>query len=211
MPDQSPTDSEYSGKWRSRGYLPHFHADNVIQHVTIHLADGLPIKALKEIDELIAAYPEDLRAVERRKRIEALVDSGIGSCVLRNPGIARMVQDSLLFFDQERYRLFSWVIMPNHVHVLFQTIPPWETWDVVDSWKKWTARKINDFFRSAGQPSRRVWIREYWDRFIRDERHMQNVVNYIHYNPVTAHLVATPEEWAWGSARLMKPEGNTAS
>ena len=33
------------------------------------------------------------------------------------------------------------------------------------------------------------WQREYWDRFIRDERHYYTAIDYIHNNPVKASLV----------------------
>ena len=32
--------------------------------------------------------------------------------------IAEMVQNSLLFHKEQKYRLAAWVIMPNHVHFL---------------------------------------------------------------------------------------------
>ncbi len=48
--------------------------------------------------------------------------------------------------------------------------------------------------------SPRVWHREYWDRYIRDERHFHAVVNYIHRNPVKARLVHDAQEWSWSSA-----------
>jgi REP element-mobilizing transposase RayT len=44
-------------------------------------------------------------------------------------------------------------------------------------------------------------MRDYWDRFIRNEEHYYNVINYIHRNPVKAHLVRKPENWLWSSAR----------
>jgi hypothetical protein len=43
---------------------------------------------------------------------------------------------------------------------------------------------------------------EFWDRFIRDERHYVKAKEYIHDNPVKAGLVGRAEEWEWGSARL---------
>jgi hypothetical protein len=43
-------------------------------------------------------------------------------------------------------------------------------------------------------------MREYWDRFIRNDRHLENVVLYIHQNPVKAGLCQRAEEWPWSSA-----------
>jgi len=61
-------------------------------------------------------FPEKTRDMECRKRFEALIDQGHGSCILQNPVIARMVEETLLFFDNDRYRLLAWTIMPNHIH-----------------------------------------------------------------------------------------------
>jgi hypothetical protein len=51
-------------------------------------------------------------------------------------------------------------------------------------------------------PAGKIWQEEYWDRFIRDEKHFNDSVNYIHNNPVKAGLVKTPQEWAWSSISL---------
>jgi type I restriction enzyme R subunit/putative DNA methylase len=110
-------------------------------------------------------------------------------------------EGSLLAFDSERYRLLAWVVMPNHVHVLFQPINGWTVAKIVASWKKFTARKICEYRRNgaagAGHP---VWHREYWDRYIRDQNHLAQAIEYIHLNPVKAGLVATLETWRWSSA-----------
>ena len=45
----------------------------------------------------------------------------------------------------------------------------------------------------------RLWHREYWDRFIRDENHFKKAIEYIHMNPVKAGLVNSPKKWKWSS------------
>jgi len=112
-----------------------------------------------------------------------------------------MVQASLLTFNSQRYRLLAWVVMPNHVHVLFQPLNGWTVAKIVAAWKKFTARKICDDLRDSGKgPSAPIWHREYWDRYIRDQTHLAQVIEYIHLNPVKAGLVATPDHWPWSSA-----------
>jgi REP element-mobilizing transposase RayT len=187
--------------WHSRGYLPHFDSPEVIQHVTFHLADSLPKETLLRLDAELRALPEAKRETERRKRIDAWIDAGHGSCILRNPSIAAMAQNSLLSFDSQRYRLFAWVVMPNHVHVLFQPINAWTVAKIVASWKKFTASKIHDHHLRTGEgPSSPIWHREYWDRYIRNQKHFEQAVEYIHQNPVKAKLVPAPNLWPWSSA-----------
>ncbi len=53
-----------------------------------------------------------------RERIDKYLDQGYGNCYLRDPGIAKLVQDSLLRYDGVRYNLFAWCVMPNHEHSL---------------------------------------------------------------------------------------------
>jgi REP element-mobilizing transposase RayT len=187
--------------WHSRGYLPHFESSDVIQHVTFHLADSLPQTVLLQLESELKFLSLEKRAVERRKQIDAWIDAGHGSCILRTPAIADMVQDSLLTFDSQRYRLLAWVVMPNHVHVLFQPMNGWTVAKIVAAWKKFTARKIRDFQRTSGnEPTTHVWHREYWDRYIRDQNHLIEVIQYIHLNPVKAGLAATPDSWRWSGA-----------
>ena len=229
--------------WHSRGYLPHFESARLIQHVTFHLADSLPAAVLERFDDEVRFLPAAGRDVERRKRCEEWLDAGQGSCILRDPDVAAMVEDSLLSFDGRRYRVLAWAVMPNHVHVLFEPISGHTVARIVASWKKFTATHICAFRRSAGTRGNAppgnapgnanlpiggmkiaagnapgnanlligvvpapVWHREYWDRYIRDGRHLENVVSYIHNNPVKAGLVARAEDWRWGSARLHRNE-----
>jgi hypothetical protein len=51
-----------------------------------------------------------------------------------------------------------------------------------------------------------VWHPEYWDRFIRNERHFQQAVEYIRQNPVKAGLVRKAEDWRWSSAAELDKE-----
>jgi REP element-mobilizing transposase RayT len=187
--------------WHSRGYLPHFESSEATQHVTFHLADSLPQSVLPHLEAEMKTISATKRDAERRKRLDAWIDAGHGSCILRKPAIADMVQESLLAFDSQRYHLFAWVIMPNHVHVLFQPIQVWTVANIVASWKKFTARKICGIRRSGGdESSGPVWHREYWDRYIRDQSHFEQAVEYIHLNPVKAGLVAAARDWRWSSA-----------
>ena len=78
---------------------------------------------------------DDPRNAELRKRIERYADQGYGACWLRDDRIAAIVQGTLLHFDGERYRLLAWVVMPNHVHVLIETLEGFALSDVVQSWK----------------------------------------------------------------------------
>jgi len=183
--------------WHSRGYLPHFNQTGKQQHVTVHLGDSLPKAEWAAFQVELALLPEEQRALEKYKKVQEWLDAGYGSCILRRPEIARLVEETLQFFNGQRYSITSWCVMPNHFHVLFATRSGWTLRKVVASWKKFTARQICTI--SPDQP-RPVWHEEYWDRFMRDEDHFQNTISYIHENPVKAGLCNSTEEWLWSSA-----------
>jgi putative transposase len=174
--------------WHSRGYLPHFDSQDVVQFVTFRLADSLPQEAVLNLRG--AARPESLR--------EELLDRGWGACWLKSDSVARIVEDAFLFFDGERYRLHAWTIMPNHVHVLFTVLPGKSLSAIVSSWKRFTARKANSEIGRTGA----FWQDDYWDRFIRNDEHFAATASYIDLNPVKAGLVEQTGLWPWGSARL---------
>lgn len=112
----------------------------------------------------------------------------MGCCALRHSRVARYVQDSLLHFHGQRYDLHAWCIMPNHVHTLVKPITPIST--IVQGWKSYTGRwaLAQNAKLKLGIPGEHFWMRDYWDRFIRDERHYMKVIEYIHENPVKAGL-----------------------
>ena len=167
--------------WRSRGYLPHFDAAHVIQHIVFSLAD---------------AMPPAFRAPSAMHADRAL-DRGHGSCLLREPRCAAMVEDALLRADAERYRLLAWCVMPNHVHVVAEQLEGCPLGDVVQAWKSTAAHEINHALGRKG----RLWRREYFDRFMRDDDHLSTTIAYVENNPVAAGLVAAPADWRWSSAR----------
>jgi REP element-mobilizing transposase RayT len=77
----------------------------------------------------------------------------------------------------------------------------WTAAKIVASWKKFTANKICDHRLRTGEgPRPPIWHREYWDRYIRNQDHLQQAIDYIHLNPVKAGIAATPEAWPWSSA-----------
>src|SRR5260370_34050209 len=99
--------------WHSRGYLPHFDGGEIPQFVTFRLGDSLPQKVLERWREVLAKDSGfDVEAALRR-RIESYLDQGHGKCYLKDERIATIVQESLFFHDDQRYRLSSWVVMPN--------------------------------------------------------------------------------------------------
>jgi REP element-mobilizing transposase RayT len=182
--------------WHTRGYLPHFDGVAIPQFITFHLADSLPKKVILRWKEELKSLTCKQERILLQKRIESYLDQGYGKTFLRDPRVAGMVQNSLLKFDGLRYKLFAWVVMPNHTHSLMTRSEDRELKDIMHSLKSYTSHEANKILRREGQ----FWFEDYFDRYIRSERHFRKTVEYIENNPVKAKLCEKPSDWPFGSA-----------
>jgi REP element-mobilizing transposase RayT len=139
----------------------------------------------------------------RIRQLEAYLDNGRGECHLKQLSIGTLVEQALVFFNRKRYELDSWVVMPNHVHVLLtQRDEPLRK--VIAGWKSYTAKEANRVLGRIGQ----FWAEDYWDTYMRNEEHTMRTRRYIENNPVQARLVLDPAQWAWSSARFRDAFGH---
>ncbi|HSU24738.1 MAG TPA: transposase [Pyrinomonadaceae bacterium] len=190
--------------WHSRGYLPHFDADGFTQFITFRLADSVPQKVLEKWRDELSR--NTITNADFRRRVEFYLDQNCGSQALVSPAIAELVQNALLKLDGEKYRLISWVIMPNHAHVLLAPVEGVRVSGIMHSIKSFTSHGAN---RMLGRTDS-FWAKEYFDRYIRDQRHFASTVAYIENNPVKARLCRAPAEWPWSSAHLNQLQASEA-
>jgi putative transposase len=142
-----------------------------------------------------------LKANAYHKRVFDWYDSQIGISkelpnVLFQPGISDIVKGCLHFYDDKKYCLHAYCIMPNHVHVLFTPyVNPVEyktTLGVITkSWKGYSAKLINKELNRSGA----FWNRESYDHLVRNENEFFGIVKYIIQNPVKANLVTNYQDW----------------
>ncbi|HMJ26568.1 MAG TPA: transposase [Pyrinomonadaceae bacterium] len=131
-----------------------------------------------------------------RKRVAAYLDQGHGSCYLKDSRIAKIVQDAVLFFDKEKYLLSAWVVMPNHVHLVTTPLPGKRLGTIMQSLKSFTANEANKVLERKGT----FWMPDYFDRYIRNEKHFARAIAYVENNPAKAGLCKRPEDWPFSSA-----------
>jgi len=175
--------------------LPHWQQGEVWCFVTWRLADSLPLEKLRvwqdEKEAWLKLHPEpwDEATVEEycerfMMRIDDWLDQGSGSCALRDARNAAIVVGALRHFDGERYQLAAFVVMPNHVHVLFHPFSGYDISSIIKSWKGFSAREINKRMGTSGA----FWQAEFWDRLVRSEKQFYAYVRYIKDNPGKAEL-----------------------
>ncbi|MCB9934625.1 MAG: transposase [Planctomycetes bacterium] len=193
---------------RHRGYLPHWEREHATYFVTFRLADSLPADARKRIEDQrydIVKTAEHLNRpltdTERERldqlysvTFDELLNVGHGACHLANADCAAVVAETLTKWDGERYALYAWCVMPNHVHAVFRPFAGQALGEILHSWKSFTAKACNKLLGRTGE----FWQRESFDRLIRDREEFDKRVRYTVENPAAAGLVGW--KWVGGSA-----------
>ena len=167
LPHWTPAGKGCFLTWRLAGSLPS------VLNTDVYTSDGPKFVAL---DRLLDAH-------------------ATGPVWLRRPEIAALLMAALRRGKESNaFELGSWVIMPNHVHVLLHPNEPLPR--IVGSIKRFSAREANRVLGRAGP----FWSKDYFDRWIRDRNHAHRVQRYIENNPGKAGLCASPDQWPYSSA-----------
>ena len=163
--------------------LPHWQQSETMQFVTFRLGDAMPNSTLrlwKEEHQFWLNHhpkpwsPEQEKEYHKRFtwKLEGWLDEGSGSCLMKNSSNRNIIEATLMHDQDLRAVHHAWVIMPNHLHLLFTANVRLE--ELMKSWKGISARRI-------GQGS--IWQKGYRDTVIRDGGHFANAVRYIRRNP----------------------------
>jgi REP element-mobilizing transposase RayT len=132
--------------------------------------------------------------------------------------IKRILVDSLHYLRTNgRVKLFVFVIMPNHNHLIAKFSEEYTLSDFMRDFKKFTARQIFGqnlaeentktlaFLRQEGlavKQEYKVWEDGFDARDIFSTKFLQQKMDYIHHNPCQPRwkLVENPEDYFWSTA-----------
>jgi putative transposase len=111
----------------------------------------------------------------------------------RSPKAKELFEESLATMSR-RYDFFvvAYVVMPEHVHLLIS-----EPKKAVLA-KALQALKLSVAVQRTERP---FWQHRYYDFNVFSEKKLIEKRRYIHRNPVSRGLVASPDEWKWSSFR----------
>jgi putative transposase len=188
-------------------HLPHWEQAGATYFITWRTADSLPKDVIaawvrerdawlrkhqvNALNESLWERVHELPALARREYHERFtnawfdrLDDCQGECLLKRPELAKVVADSLLHFDGERYHLSDFVVMPNHVHLLVQFLGATSPAKQCYSWKRFTAVEINRQLGRIGS----FWQDESFDHLVRTPAQFEAIRRYIANNPVKAKL-----------------------
>ena len=91
----------------------------------------------------------------------------------------------------------AYVIMPDHIHIIFKLGDVTTLSGVMSTFGKYTARQINRLHGCRGS----FWQHYYYDRRVRSEQELRNQVEYVRNNPVKKGFVKRFADWPYGWCR----------
>jgi len=126
-----------------------------------------------------------------------------------------VIIESLQFLvTKKKITLYAFVIMTNHIHLIWQTLPGKIPSQIQHSFLKYTAQQIKfdliehhplvlERFRvDAKDRTYQFWERNSLGIDLYTHAVFMQKLNYIHWNPVKAGLCTLPEEYYYSSAKF---------
>lgn len=187
-------------------FRPHWCQDGVVVFITFRTHDSIPAEVLARWDrekcewlrlhgfDTGAHWSEIVPQLSKPQRIEFsrtfnrhredFLDSCQGRCLLKRPERSKIVADSLMYFDGQRYRMGDFIVMPNHVHLLAAFGTAESMKHQCDSWLHFSAYRINQMLGEKGK----FWQQEPFDHLVRSPEQYQSLRRYIAENPRKAYL-----------------------
>lgn len=122
--------------------------------------------------------------------------------------------------DKKRCSVYAFVIMPNHIHLLWKIADGFEREEVQGALLSFTAHAFKKYLKEHNpelldqhyvQDADRNY--QFWERMPMvkecwNEAFMLQKLNYIHANPCQPHwnLAALPEDYKWSSAAFYETD-----
>lgn len=161
--------------------LPHWAQRNAVQFITCRLADSLPQEKLDEYrnlrQRLYYEGNKELWSVEVQQMVDRIVYwlcKGYGEMILRDAAVRDIVVKTIDFWNNKRYQLLAYVIMPNHLHMLLTPAVEEDMYLTLRDFKHYTTREINRYLNRRGS----VWHSDSFDRMPRNNKEYNRYLGY---------------------------------
>jgi REP-associated tyrosine transposase len=110
----------------------------------------------------------------------------------------QVVVDVLRHFDRQRYDLFAYVVMNDHVHVVVSLRAERQLAETVRSWKSYVANRLQRDRQRAGG----LWQRGFFERVVIDEQELIAKLEYVSNNPRKRWPSIESYPWVWVTDEL---------
>ncbi|MCL4548831.1 MAG: transposase [Bacteroidetes bacterium] len=180
-----------------RRNLPHLYYNEGKYFITFRLVDSLPLEFLERIHKEFNNSIDELSIKEKKifKKYDELLNKAYkGDKYLSIPEVAEIVRRTIQYEDDRDVKVICYCIMPNHVHLVFELMKNNRGISkIMQSIKRVSSKRSNEFLKRTGK----FWQDESFDRWIRDDKELFNIINYVLENPVNAGLVDDWRKWQY--------------
>lgn len=137
--------------------------------------------------------------------------------LLSNDKYKQIILNSLAFLVKNKWIiLYGYVIMPNHIHLIWHICDPHRLQDVQRDFLKFTSQHIlfdlkenkpqllQNYISTAKDRKYQVWERKGLSVLIYNQKVLEQKLKYIHLNPVKENwnLAIHPEDYNYSSANF---------
>ncbi|GAB3418240.1 transposase [Massilia agilis] len=121
-----------------------------------------------------------------------------------------------LVASQRPFAIDAWVLLPDHMHVIW-TLPEGDH-DFSTRWseiKRFVSTNCGGAFhrpvmQTEAAVARRestIWQRRFWEHRIRDEHDLEIHMDYVHFNPVRHGYVTRADQWPFSTFHRYVSQG----
>jgi putative transposase len=199
-----------------RRNLPHWQPKGEEYFITFRLAGTLPAESIARLKKKQKHFRLRYEASDISKKVQDqfyekmfeyydhILDNGsTGPVWLSNKNIAQLIADSIHFYNQKCYDLYAFTIMSNHVHLVFRHLEKiynvdFPVTNVLKNIKSYSGKEANKILGRSGK----FWQSESYDRVIRDENELENIIKYTLNNPVKAGLISDWKDWPFSYCKI---------
>jgi REP element-mobilizing transposase RayT len=133
-----------------------------------------------------------------------------------------IIMNSLKFLvEDKRIWLYGYVIMPNHIHLLWCKQDAWLEKNVQQMFLKFTAQQIkfrlvehnpkelDNYISTQKDRDYHFWEHRAYTATMYNRKVASQKIDYMHHNPVKAELCDSPEQYVYSSYRFYELNENT--
>ena len=99
------------------------------------------------------------------------------------------------FRERFRFRLYGFVLMDNHAHMVIQTNGTADISRIMQGITLSYSQKFRHRYHYTGY----VWQGRFKSKVIEGDKYILECLEYVHNSPVRANMVTHPQDYAWSS------------
>jgi len=103
-----------------------------------------------------------------------------------------VIAEAIKHFNKDRHQLFAYVVMDDHVHVVFRLLRDNQLSNVLHSWKSYTANRLQRKFARNGA----IWQKDYLEKIVQTEKALLQKMEYVLNNPLKRWPELTEYKWS---------------